>query len=149
VIAAAGQPAALYVAGNPPRAEIAMATYGGITFTGKSGEKYFFHAWPLETRFRAIAAVYFVTKRGFSHKTYRIATHEGIYIGQTGNLTDPFATQLHLDCFKKYGANCVCVHVVEDEQRRGAVEQDMMAAHNTTCNELQSTRRTSYVHDTY
>ena len=126
-----------------------MATYGGITFTGKSGEKYFFHAWPLETKFRAMAAVFFVTKRGFSNKTYRIAAHEGIYIGQTENLADPFATQLHLDCFRKHGANCVCVHLAESEDRRIAVEQDMMAAHSTSCNELQSTRRPSYVHDTY
>jgi len=112
-----------------------MATYGGITFTGKSGEKYFFHAWPLETQFRSVAAVYYVTKRSFSNKTYRIASHEGIYIGQTGNLTDPFATQTQIDRFRKQGANCVCVHLVADEERRQMVARDMLAAHSTSINE--------------
>ena len=126
-----------------------MATYGGITFTGKSGEKYFFHAWPLGTRFKSMAAVYFVTKRSFSNKTYRIAGHEGIYIGQTENLTDPFSTQMQLDCFKKHGANCVCLYLAENEERRVAVEQDMIAAHRTSCNEQQYAPRLSYVHDTY
>jgi hypothetical protein len=122
-----------------------MAGYGGITFTGKSGEKYFFHAWPLQTRFKAIAAVYFVTKRSYSNKTYRIAGHDGIYIGQTASLADPFATQAYLDCFGKHGANCVCVHLLEDEDRRRAVERDMMDAHPTTCNELHQSSRISYV----
>jgi hypothetical protein len=126
-----------------------MANYGGITFTGKSGEKYFFRAWPLETHFKSVAAVYFVTKRGFSNKTYRIAGHEGIYIGQTTNLTDPFATQAHLDCFGKHGANCVCVLVIENEERRRAVEQDMLSAHSTSCNELRETQRARYVQGSY
>jgi hypothetical protein len=108
-----------------------MATFGGITFTGKSGEKYFFHAWPLETLFGAVAAVFYVTKRSFSNKTYRIASHEGIYIGQTANLTDPLA---QIDRFRKLGANCICVHVLADEARRQLVAQDMLAAHNTSCN---------------
>ena len=112
-----------------------MATYGGITFTGKSGEKYFFHAWPLETQFSSVAAVYYVTKRSFSNKTYRIASHEGIYIGQTGNLPESFANQVQLDRFKKHGANCVCVHVMANEERRQLVARDMLAAHNTSCNE--------------
>jgi hypothetical protein len=112
-----------------------MATYGGITFTGKSGEKYFFHAWPLETQFKSVAAVYYVTKRSFSNKTYRIASHEGIYIGQTESLTGPFATQTQLDRFRKHGANCVCVHLIANEERRQMVARDMLAAHSTSCNE--------------
>ena len=118
-----------------------MATYGGITFVGKSGEKYYFHAWPLETRFRAVGAVYFVTKRVFNNKTYgRRAGHEGIYIGQTGNLTDPFATHSQLGCFKKHGANCVCVYLDANEERRLAVAQDLIAAHTTSCNDEQEYR---------
>jgi hypothetical protein len=112
-----------------------MATYGGITFTGKSGEKYFFHAWPLETQFKSVAAVYYVTKRTFNNKTYRIASHEGIYIGQTASLTEPFASQTQLDRFRKHGANCVCVHLIANEERRQMVARDMLAAHSTSCNE--------------
>ena len=112
-----------------------MATYGGISFVGKSGEKYYFHAWPLETRFKSVGAVYFVTKRSFSNKTYRIAGHESIYIGQTGNLGDPAATPLRVERFLKHGANCVCVYLDPSEERRLAVAQDLLAAHSTSCND--------------
>ena len=117
-----------------------MATYGGITFAGKSGEKYYFHAWPLETRFKSVGAVYFVTKRSFNNKTYRIAGHEGIYIGQTENLSDPVATPLRTERFMKHGANCVCVHLVADEERRLAVVRDLLAGHSTSCNESREFR---------
>jgi hypothetical protein len=113
-----------------------MANYGGVTFTGKSGEKYYFHAWPLGTRFKSVGAVYFVTKRVFNNTTYgRRASHEGVYIGQTGNLNDPFSTQSQLGCFKKHGADCVCVYMVPDEQRRLVVARDLIAGHSTTCND--------------
>ena len=68
-----------------------MVTYGGITFNGKSGEKYYFKAWPLNTKFNPLGAVYFVTKRAFNDKTYRRASHQSIYIGQT-------ADQRHRGC---------------------------------------------------
>lgn len=115
--------------------------YGGITFSGKSGERYYFEAWPLETRFRSLAAVYFVTKRSFENSTYRRACHDAIYIGQTGNLADPFATGSQLDCFKKHGANCVCILLLADEERRTAVEQDLIAEHNTHCNQQSRVAR--------
>ena len=122
------------------QAETHMATYGGITFAGKSGEKYYFHAWPLKTRFKSVAAVFFVTKRNFSNKTYRIAGHEGIFIGQTASLSDPLATPILLERFMKHGANCICVLPIADAERRLAVEQDLMAAHNTSCNESRGYR---------
>jgi hypothetical protein len=117
-----------------------MATFGGITFNGKSGEKYYFKAWPLQTRFNPLGAVYFVTKRAFNDKTYRRASHESIYIGQTADLTAPLATPLHLACFDKHGANCICVYVDAIEERRLAIAQDLLAAHSTTCNDIREPR---------
>jgi hypothetical protein len=112
-----------------------MATYGNITFRGKSGEKYYFQAWPLATRFRSVGAVYFVTKRAFNDQTYRRrACHEAIFIGQTGNLADPFGTQLQLGCFNKHGANCVCVYLDANEERRLAAEQDLIDGQSPSCN---------------
>lgn len=111
-----------------------MAKYGNITFSGKSGEKYCFQAWSLETRFKALPGVFFVTKRMFKNKNYDRACHEAVYIGQTGNLADPFGTQSQLDCFVKHGANCVCVFATDTEERRLAVEQDLLAVHSTSCN---------------
>jgi hypothetical protein len=117
-----------------------MATFGGITFNGKSGEKYYFKAWPMQTRFNPLGAVYFVTKRVFNDKTYRRASHESIYIGQTTDLTGPLATPLQLACFEKLGANCICVYVDASEERRLAIAQDLMAAHHTTCNDMREHR---------
>ncbi len=117
-----------------------MATFGGITFNGKSGEKYYFKAWPLHTRFNPLGAVYFVTKRVFSDKTYRRASHESIYIGETTDLTGPLAMPVQLACFDKHGANCICVYVDASEERRLAVVQDLLAAHRTTCNDMREHR---------
>jgi len=108
--------------------------YGSIIFSGKSGERYRFESWPLETRFKAFAGVYFVTKRSVENKTYSRASHDNIYIGQTANMADPFATQSQFECFKKHGANCVCVCLVESEEQRISMEQDLIAAHETHCN---------------
>lgn len=107
---------------------------GSIIFSGKSGEKYHFEVWPLETRFKPVAAVYFVTRRAYDNDSYRRACHDAVYIGQTGDLPGALAAGGELDRFRKFGANCVCVHVLTDEARRMAVEQDLLAAHSTYCN---------------
>ena len=114
---------------------------GSVIFSGKSGEEYRFQVWPLETRFKAVAAVYFVTRRAHENNTYRRACHDGIYIGQTENLADSLAAQAQLDRFGKYGANCVCVYLLADEERRIAVEQDLLAAHSTHCNQQARSAR--------
>lgn len=111
--------------------------YPDTTFTGKSGEKYRFQAWSLETRFKPIAAVYFVTKRAQDSSTYRRCSHDGIYIGQTASLADPLGTESQFDCFRKHGANCVCICPIASEERRIAVEEDLIAQHSTDCNQLK------------
>jgi hypothetical protein len=121
--------------------------YGSITFTGKSGEKYRFDAWSIETRFKALGAVYFVTKRAMGNATYNRASHDNIYIGQTANLADPFETHSRFDCFRKHGANCVCIHVLEDEERRNAMENDLLELHSTHCNQQQRMARLFDLHD--
>jgi hypothetical protein len=107
---------------------------GNVNFAGKSGERYHFQAWSLEARFKSIAAVYFVTKRAYDNGTYHRASHDGIYIGQTADLSGALAAEGQLDRFRKYGANCVCVYVLADEERRIAVERDLLDAHHTICN---------------
>ena len=107
---------------------------GNVIFVGKSGERYPFQVWPLEARFKSVAAVYFVTKRAYDNSTYRRACHDAIYIGQTENLSSALADEAQLERFRKFGANCVCVYLLADEGRRIAVEQDLLAAHSTHCN---------------
>jgi len=115
--------------------------HGSVTFGGKSGEKYHFQVWPLDTRFKSVSAVYFVTKCTYENNTYRRACHDGIYIGQTENLSDSIAAHPQLERFRKYGANCICVYLLAVEERRIAVEQDLLAAHNTHCNQLTRAAR--------
>jgi len=67
---------------------------GSVNFVGKSGERYHFQAWSLEARFKSIAAVYFVTKRAYDNGTYHRASHDGIYIGQTEDLSGALAAEL-------------------------------------------------------
>jgi hypothetical protein len=107
---------------------------GNVTFVGKSGEHYHFQVWSLEARFKSVAAVYFVTKRAYDNSTYHRACHDGIYIGQTGDLSGSLAAEGQLERFRKHGANCVCVHVLADEERRSAIERDLLDAHPTHCN---------------
>lgn len=111
-----------------------MAKVGSVTFTGRSGEQYRFDVWPVETRFKALAGVFFVTKRAYENSTYRRACHESIFIGQTASLADPLGTGSQLSCFSKHGANCVCILLNENEERRSAIEQDLIAVHHPSCN---------------
>lgn len=113
----------------PPRRQ------GNINFTGKSGRLYPFQVWPIDTRFKPVAAVYFITKRAFRNRTYNTASHDAIYIGQTGSLADAFGAAVSLERFLKHEANCVCVHPLADPQQRIAAVDDLLGAHGTYCND--------------
>ncbi len=115
--------------------------YPDITFSGKSGEQYRFQAWSLETKFKAMAAVYFVTRRARDGTTYNRASHDSVYIGQTANLADPFATGSQFDCFRKHGANCICICLLDNEEQRVVAAEDLIALHSTHCNRLERAGR--------
>lgn len=108
--------------------------YGNVIFRGKSGQSYRFEAWSLETKFKPLAGVYFVTRRGNEDSNYNRATHEHVYIGHAASLAEPLGNPSQLDLFRKHGANCVCVYAADGEERRIAIEQDLLAAYPTSCN---------------
>jgi hypothetical protein len=105
---------------------------GSVVFSGKSGEKYRFETWPLETRFKPIGAVYFVTKREAGKGTYNRAGHEHMFLGHTADISGPLGTAAQLEWFDKHGANCVCVYAAESESRRVAIQQDLEEEYPTT-----------------
>lgn len=107
-----------------------MSKYADIMFSGKSGEKYCFQTWPLQTRFRPVGAVFFITKRVYSNKTFRRAHHEVVYIGQTPSMSNPLGTVTQLDAFEKHGANCVCVYPASDETYRTNMVKDLIESNN-------------------
>lgn len=83
-----------------------------------------------------MGAVFFITKRVHNDKTYhRRASHEGIFIGQTEDLSGSLAIQSQLDRFTKHGANCVCIHAVANAEQRIAATQDLLAGNSTSCND--------------
>lgn len=101
---------------------------GTVIFSGKSGEKYRFEVWPVETRFQPTPAVYFVTRREATAGTYSGAGHEHIYLGHTPDISRPLGTSAQLAWFNANGANCVCVHAAESEERRSAIKRDLEEA---------------------
>jgi hypothetical protein len=108
---------------------------GAITFTGKSGLQYPFHIWSLDTRFKPIGGVYFVTQRTADKAKQLRPRHNAIFIGQTEDLAQSFNAQALPERFMKLGANCICVHLHDDAERRLGIEKDLLAVYSTDCND--------------
>lgn len=98
---------------------------GSLMFNGRSGESYRFEVWPMETRFRPAAAVYFVTKREVPAGTFNRACHEHLYLGRTSDLSAPLGTAAQLAWFSEHGANCLCIYSAESEPARLAIQEDL------------------------
>lgn len=110
---------------------------GAITFTGKSGVQYPFHIWSLDTQFKAIGGVYFVTQRKADKATQLRASHSAIFIGKTDDLAQSFNATPLPDRYVKFGANCLCVHLNSDPERRAGIEKDLLGAYSTDCNDYR------------
>lgn len=110
-----------------------MAKYGTGTYTGESGTKYEFIAYSLDTEFKAVGAVYIISKR--TPKPEGGGSHEVIYVGQTGDLSERFDDHHKADCFKKNGANCILVHAESNEKTRFQIETDLCRQYSSApCN---------------
>jgi hypothetical protein len=100
-----------------------MNKLGTVKFSGKSGARYAFTAYPLATLFdEALSGVYVVTRRkeGKSGKGFM---HKRICTGQSGDLRQSLAG---VDpSFSDRGANCICVHSENDQAARQKIEQDL------------------------
>jgi hypothetical protein len=101
-----------------------MSKLGMVKFSGKSGMRYAFTAYPLGTVFaHGLGGVYVVTRRregncksGFMHRR--------ICAGQSHDLRQPLPSDEQAFCAK--GANCICVHAEKDEPTRLAIELDLV-----------------------
>ncbi|MDB5866668.1 MAG: hypothetical protein JWO70_4474 [Betaproteobacteria bacterium] len=98
-----------------------------IEFIGKSGERYRFQVLPIGTTFKAVAAVYVVTKRTFDDRTFATrASHQPLAIGETVNLAATFLGKSELKTLAAKGANYICVCAVADQERRSRIERDLI-----------------------
>lgn len=101
-----------------------MNKLGTIKFSGKSGARYAFAAYPLETVFdEAFGGVYVVTRRrqGKSRKGF---AHKRICTGHSGDLRQLMTGDER--SFSERGANCICVHAEKDECARQNIERDLV-----------------------
>jgi hypothetical protein len=102
-------------------------TSSTITFKGKSGERYRFQAWPMETKFKAVGGVYLITKRVFEDRTFTTkASHQALAIGQTPDLAVSLVSESERAKLIAQGANCICVCAAADEARRVQIEKDLI-----------------------
>jgi hypothetical protein len=102
--------------------------------TGGSGKKYDFEVYAWGTAFKSIGAVYVVSKRDVD--TTGKGTHEIIYIGQSGDLSERFDGHHKAQCFRNHNANCISIHLEGSEDARFTIEADLLAANpRTPCND--------------
>lgn len=98
-----------------------------INFQGKSGQRYRFQAWAMNTKFKAMGGIYVVTRRECLDRTFPSkATHRCLAIGETADLAASALTKTELAALTKQGANCICVYAVPDAARRAEIEKDLI-----------------------
>ncbi len=101
-----------------------MITLGTVKFSGQSGEKYLFTAYPLKTIFDTpLNGVFIVTRRGHGKSKTGFA-HKRILMGQSEELRQRLNSEEQALCAK--GANCICVHAEADKDASLKVEQDLL-----------------------
>src|SRR3972149_3866421 len=100
-----------------------------VTLKGKSRNTYNFDVYPWGTSFKALGAVYIVLKK-LSNGNFDL-----IYIGQTGDLSIRFDDHHKQNCFDRNGKTHIGIHLESSEQRRFAIEADLLKNYNTPCND--------------
>lgn len=105
-----------------------MSKIGTILLEGCSGEKYDFSIYPLDTNFKNLGGVYYISKR-------LDKIHSHIYLGITEDLSSRFDNHHKQKCFDENGANCISIHLNESEEERELIEKDILCKYNFPCNE--------------
>src|SRR5204862_34065 len=93
---------------------------------GASGRTYQFEVHPWGTPFNPLGAVYAVLQS---------RTDGLIYIGQTGDLSERFDDHHKATCFDRHGKTHIGVCTEASEQRRLAIESDLIANYKLPCND--------------
>ncbi|MBI5476264.1 MAG: hypothetical protein HY964_05950 [Ignavibacteriales bacterium] len=109
-----------------------MNGLGNVRIKGISGKEYKFRAYPMDTKFIHLGAVYFITSRNLNPDG-RIS-HSRIYCGETNDLSTYFDDNKNVSCFKAHFANCICILPQEDEQSRLNIENDVHNNYKLLCN---------------
>ena len=109
-----------------------MAKIEDVTFTGLSGAQYAFVAYTLDTTFNDVVAVYVFAKqvRAVASRSYH-----PLYTGQTEELNNRYVNHEKWPCVNQNGVNSICVLREDNEDRRFAIETDLIRNQNAPCND--------------
>ena len=110
-----------------------MADLGIMYYEGVSGTRYKFTVSAWGTPFNPLGAVYIVTDRVQNQQGGY--THEVIYVGQTGDLSERFDNHHKVQCFNQNNRNCICTHLDANEASRLRKEADLIARYDPPCND--------------
>ena len=100
-----------------------------VPIRGASGAEYRFTVYPWGTQFQPFGAVYTVLRHNGAGR-YTI-----LYIGQTGDMSERFDDHHKQWCFDRNAKTHIGVLPEPNEQRRLAIEADLLNAHRTPCND--------------
>ena len=106
-----------------------MAKLWTIELTGVSSKKYTFNVYSSDTSFKAIGAVYLISKRNHINRN-----HDFIYIWETGDLSTRFDNHHRQSCFDKNWYNCISVYTENNEDERLEIETDLIDKYDPPCN---------------
>ncbi|WP_339783358.1 hypothetical protein [uncultured Marinobacter sp.] len=109
-----------------------MAKINTLKLTGVSGTTYTFDVYPYDTKFKAIAAVYYISRR--TEKSDGSGTHTAIYVGETEDMSTRFDSHHDEACFKRNNANCKSILKETSGRRRLEIEADLVSSLNPPCN---------------
>jgi hypothetical protein len=96
-----------------------------VNAVGRSGNKYAFQVYSLDTSFKSIPGVYIFLKSD---------NNNPIYVGETGDLSCRFDDHHKAAAIKGHGADRIGVLVESDDARRLAIERDLLTNYLWPCN---------------
>lgn len=100
-----------------------------VYLNGQSGNRHEFEVFQWGTNFNPVGGIYSVLKI-LPNGRYQI-----LYIGQTGDLSERFENHHRANCFSKNGKTHIAVRAEGSEQRRLAIETDLIRNYQTCCNQ--------------
>lgn len=104
-----------------------MARIGELRLQGASEKTYTFHTYERGTSFKALGAVYAISRADEDG-------HAIVYVGETGDLSTRFDNHHKEACFRWHRADVIAVFVDSLEASRRAVEADLIEFYEPPCN---------------
>jgi predicted GIY-YIG superfamily endonuclease len=106
-----------------------MSDVPTINWTGKSGQQYLYHIYPINSSFKEEGGNYIFAKETTPNHW------SPVYIGQTKNLNQRLENHEKEKCATRNGATHIHAHLNNTENSRLSEEKDLILKWQPTCNE--------------